>query len=306
MITDKSQLSPFAIGTFGLGAIREEIRHDVQSDTAPNTSQEDMKAIHFAFESGMNYMETSYIYAGGLTMKFLAEFIKQIPRDKIFITVKIERYVEKMSDIEMQLNKYLSILDIDCADSILLHSPSVSKIPLVDAYEELAKQTKKGKSRYLSASNVSIDQLKLLTETCGYKLFSIEGLYNLECKINEDEGVLQYCRDHNIVFAGYQPLRRNRIANRNHPLLLELSKKYEKTQNQILLNWLVKEKAIMPMIKTSNIEHTKENLQSLDFLIERNDMQKLNDFRSKDFDSLTVDWDDKGGISIYKLANQFP
>ena len=36
------------------------------------------------------------------------------------------------------------------------------------------------------------------------------------------------------MFCAYQPLRRNRTANRNYPLLIELSNKYNKTQNQIL------------------------------------------------------------------------
>ena len=34
------------------------------------------------------------------------------------------------------------------------------------------------------------------------------------------------------------------------------------------------------------------------------DTNKLNEFRSDDFDNLEVDWNDDGGIPIYKLANQ--
>ena len=304
MITSKEQLFPLEIGTYGLGATREEIRQDVVTSSTPQTH--DVEALRFAFESGMNYIETSYIYAGGQTMRFLADFFKQIPREKIFITVKIEKFVEKPSDIETQFDKYLSMLGIDHADAILLHSPSVSKIPLEEAYGELNKQVAKGKARFLSASNVSIDDLKLLTETCGYKLFGIEELFNLECKINEDVGIIQYCKDHNIAFACYQPLRRNRTANRNYPVLVELSKKYGKTQNQVLLNWIINEKGLMPMVKTSNMIHTKENLEALTFKVEPEDMKRLNEFRSAEFDSIKVDWKDEGGISIYKLANQFP
>jgi len=39
-------------------------------------------------------------------------------------------------------------------------------------------------------------------------------------------------------------------------------------------------------------------LAALDFIIEPEDMQKLNEFRSAEFDSVNVDWNDKGGISI--------
>jgi aryl-alcohol dehydrogenase-like predicted oxidoreductase len=49
----------------------------------------------------------------------------------------------------------------------------------------MQEMIKNGKARYLSASNLSLEQLKHLTEN-GIKLFSVETLYNLECKINED------------------------------------------------------------------------------------------------------------------------
>lgn len=36
----------------------------------------------------------------------------------------------------------------------------------------------------------------------------------------------------------------------------------------------------------------------------KEDYERLNDFRCKEFDDLEVDWDDNGGIPIYKFANQ--
>ena len=36
----------------------------------------------------------------------------------------------------------------------------------------------------------------------------------------------------------------------------------------------------------------------------KNDYELLNEFRCKEFDELDVDWQDNGGIPIYKFANQ--
>ncbi len=201
-----------------------------------------MSALMYSYEKGQNYIETSYIYAGGKTMDFISEFLKKVDRDKVFITVKIENYVEQVNDIEKQLDKYLEILGLSYADSILLHTPKAARIPLRDCYMEMQRMIILGKARNISASNLSKEQLKTIVEEYNIKLFSFEGLYNLECKINEDKGILKYCKEKDILFLNYQPLRRNRTANHNYPVLLNLARKYSKTQNQILVNWYIKEK----------------------------------------------------------------
>lgn len=299
---NKNNIFPLAIGTYGLGASRSESWEENNNELV--IDEEEMKALIYSYEQGQNFIETSYIYAGGQTMKFISEFLKRVDRNKLFITVKIENFIEKVADIEEQLDKYLNILGIDYADSVLLHTPKASKIPLEESYRELKRLVSIGKSKNVSASNLSINQLKMIVEELGIELFSFEGLYNLECKQNEDVGILDYCKKHNILFINYQPFKRNRTANHNYPLFVELANKYNKTQNQILLNYYVKEKNIIPITKANKIEHIKLNLEALNFEMEQQDYQRLNDFRCEEFDKLKVDWLDNGGIPIYKFANQ--
>ena len=299
---NKENIFPLAIGTYGLGADRSESWVDNNSELIIN--EEEMKALIYSYEQGQNYIETSYIYAGGQTMKFISKFLKRVDRNKLFITVKIENFIEKVEDIEQQLDKYLNILGITYADSILLHTPKASKIPLKESYNELKRLVSIGKSRYISASNLNIVQLKMIVEELNINLFSFEGLYNLECKQNEDVGILDYCKEHNILFINYQPFRRNRTSNHNYPLLVELANKYGKTQNQILLNYYSKEKGLIPITKANKVEHIKLNLDALNFEMTKEDYERLNDFRCKEFDDLEVDWEDNGGIPIYKFANQ--
>lgn len=260
---NKENIFPVAIGTYGLGASRSESWE--QNNDELIIDEKEMEALMYSYEHGQNFIDTSYIYAGGQTMKFVSEFIKKVDRNKLFITVKIENFIEKVEDIEEQLDKYLNILGIDYADSILLHTPKVSKIPLRESYKELKRLVDTGKSKNVSASNLNIEQLKMITEELKINLYSFEGLYNLECKQNEDVGILDYCKSNNILFINYQPFRRNRTANHNYPVLVELTNKYNKTQNQILLNYYIKEKHIVPITKANKIEHIKLNLEALEF-----------------------------------------
>ena len=126
------------------------------------------------------------------------------------------------------------------------------------------------------------------------------------CKINENIGILDYCKKNNIEFVAYQPLRRNRTQLKNYDLLVELSQKYNKTQNQIILNWIMKEKKINVLIKSTNCDRIDENIKSLDFEMEENDYKRLNDFKNEKFENIKIDWDNVGdGISIDQLPNQF-
>lgn len=292
-------LHPLAIWTYWLWANRYE---STSKSSQMFDNLEDMNSLKYQYEKWQNFIDTSFIYAGGQTMKFLWEFLKTISRDTIYISTKVESYIEKPEDIEKQLDLYLSLMGIEYVDSYLMHAPSVSKISINETYYYMQKLITKGKVRYLWASNLSIDQLKVLHKDFDIKTF--EWLYNIECKINEDVGIIQYCKENNIYFICYQPLRRNRIAAHNYQILIDLSNKYNKTQNQILLNRIIKEKNISALVKASDINKAKENLESLDFQMDIKDIEKLNTFRNKDFDNLEVDRTAKNGIPIRKLANQ--
>ena len=286
---NKNEIFPIGIGTWKIDY--ENIEND-------------MKSLMYSYEKGQNYLSLYMMYNGGAVVRNLKPFVDGLDREKIFINVNIEPTIEKIEDIEKQLNEYLEILNLKYVDNLQLHTPKATKLPLIDTYKEMQRLVNIGKARYLGISNCNLEQIKVVNETV--KIDSFEGVYNLECKINEDIGILEYCKENDITFVAYQALRRNRTAKRNYLELLELSKKYNKTQNQIILNWIVKEKNIKPLIKSTNIERINENLEAVTFEMEREDYQKLNNFRSQEFDNIKIDWYYTGnGVTIDQLANQF-
>ncbi|MCX4303736.1 MAG: aldo/keto reductase [Clostridia bacterium] len=286
---NKNEIFPIGIGTWKIDY--ENIEND-------------MKSLMYSYEKGQNYLSLYMMYNGGAVVRNLKPFVDGLDREKIFINVNIEPTIEKIEDIEKQLNEYLEILNLKYVDNLQLHTPKATKLPLIDTYKEMQRLVNIGKARYLGISNCNLEQIKVVNETVKIDFF--EGVYNLECKINEDIGILEYCKENDITFVAYQALRRNRTAKRNYLELLELSKKYNKTQNQIILNWIVKEKNIKPLIKSTNIERINENLEAVTFEMEREDYQKLNNFRSQEFDNIKIDWYYTGnGVTIDQLANQF-
>lgn len=286
---EKKQFFPIGIGTY-----------KIDLEDSKNT----LKGLLYSVEKGQNFISTALIYDNGKVVEFLKEFFKSVNREKLFLMVHLEKYIEKPEDVEMQVNEYLEKMEIDYIDAVQVHDSYISKIPLEETYGEVKKLIDKGKVRYISMSNSNLEELKRINNK--YGVYSFEGVYNLECKLNESIGIMDYCKENNIQFICYQALRRNRIANANYPLLVELAKKYNKTQNQILLNWLIKEKGVMALIKSTSKDNIDSNLEALSFTMDKEDAERLNKFRHFGFDSIRIDWSGNGnGVVVDQLANQF-
>lgn len=286
---NKNEIYPIGIGTWKIDY--ENIDNDIPG-------------LNYQIENGQNYWALSMLYNNGEVVRKLKPIISSLDRNKIFITANLEPTIECISDVEKQLDEYLNILEIKNVDCLQLHKPSFSNIPLIEVYREIKRLVYIGKVRYIGISNSRFEELIELDKEVKIDFF--EGVYNLECKIYEDNGVIEYCKNNNIIFNCYQPIRRNRTSKRNYPILVELANKYNKTQNQILINWIVKEKGLNPIIKSTHIERIKENLDAISFEMDKEDYDKLNKFRSEEFDNIKIDWANTGdGVSIDQLANQF-
>ena len=269
----------------------------------PDNFEKEIDALKYSFDLGQNYLALSLQYNDGKVVKKMKEFIDLVGRENVYISANLERHIEKVEDVEKQLNDYLDILGIDYVDGLQIHTFAVCKIPMVEIYKEINRLATLGKTKDIGISNVNLDQLKEINAIS--KIDSFEGLFNLDCKYNERMGIIEYCRENNILFTAYQPLRRNKIAPKNYGFLKDLAKKYNKTQNQIMINWIVKEKKIMPLIKSTNTEHIKENYDALNFEMTKADYDILNNFQNEKINSIEPNWiDETKGISIDQIPNQ--
>ena len=268
----------------------------------PDNFEKDLEALKYSFNQGQNYLSLSMLYNNGKVVEKMKGFIDLVGRENLFISAYLEKYIESIEDVEKQLNDYLEVLNLKYIDCLQIHSFSVCKIPIIDVYKEINRLVNLGKVKYIGVSNVNLEQLKQINSIVRIDFF--EGVYNLDCKYYENTGLLEYCNENNILFIAYQPIRRNKITQKNYEFLVKLAKKYNKTQNQIMINWIVKEKGILPIIKSTNLDRIKENIDSSSFDMEKADYKVLDDFQNEKINSIEVNWNDESGINIDQLANQ--
>jgi len=297
----KNKLSKIGLGTWGIGGFMEATNND-------NEYEKQINSLIYSFGKEINYFETVYMYAQGKTIDLLAQALKKsnINREKVFITLSIyEQDASTVEEIEDRINDFLKVFEINYIDSVQFAMSFVNKIGIQKIKELVEKLISTGKIRFTSLTNSNLEFLKEYHQIFGDKLFAHENVFNFEIRENEKMGITEYAKQNNILNVIFQPLRRNRTANRNWPLLVELANKYNKTQNQIILNWITL-KGFFPIVKSSTIAHIDENLASFDFQIEQTDLDKLNNFEVPNYTTPKIDWDETGdGVTIYQLPNKF-
>ena len=103
-----------------------------------------------------------------------------------------------------------------------------------------------------------------------------------------NEPVVKWCRENSLTIMGYCPLVRGRKYD--HPFIVELSKKYQKTPTQILLRWSLQKGFVtksMFIPKRTNLERLDEMAQIFDFNINNEDMLQFEELgKSKENGSM--------------------
>ncbi|GAB0173039.1 aldo/keto reductase [Helicobacter trogontum] len=236
--------------------------------TARLQGRECFKTLSNALECGYRLIDSAQMYKNH---KDIAKALKEskIPRDELFIESKISQNLNYLQTKD-QILRILEELDLEYLDLLLIHEPYKNSLYMYDAMQE-AFENKLIKS--LGVSNFNEN-------------FLLEFMQKVVIKpvLNQCETHLLYqqkslhkaLQKHDILLQSWSPFIANKNEIFNHPILLDMAKKYLKTPAQIILNFLYK-RDILLIPKSSNLQKMKQNLQIFDFELENKDLQKLID-----------------------------
>ncbi|KAI6183059.1 alcohol dehydrogenase [Aphelenchoides bicaudatus] len=286
--------------------------------TFQTTDQEEMNTtISGALDSGYRLIDTATMYANEqLIGNALQSYFEQhkngkkrdiIKREDIFITTKLYFFHMQPKWAEYMIQESLKNLQVDYIDLYLIHAPFAFKcnefgdpivvngkfvndyVPIIDTWRVLEKYYKLGKLKCIGVSNFNRQQLLALYEQAEIKPQNLQIEANI---LHQNKDIIDLCHQMNITVTGYctlgSPRRRDaKLPGNwpeadclNHPLTIELSRKYGKAPAQILLKREIQRNiAVIP--KSSNPTRLRENIDLFDFHISDWDMQRMDKIDEK-------------------------
>jgi diketogulonate reductase-like aldo/keto reductase len=277
-IPSKSLNNGFAIPAIGLGTygIGGNINRDNKND-----DKRDILIIERAIEEGVFHIDTAELYAETYTECLVGKAIQKFSREKLFITSKVQRSHLNFDGIKKAVKGSLQRLGTDYLDLYLLHRyPEEGRLEeCILAMNDLVKD---GLIKNLGISNFNLEHTQLARSISTYPIVATQVHYNLQFRESETTGLLDYCQKNDIILIAYRPINQalfNKTGlNFTKPgikLLDLLCEKYHKTQTQIAINWLVNQKNVVTIFKTSQYAHLKENIESIGWSLDSSDMELL-------------------------------
>lgn len=170
-----------------------------------------------AIEEGLYAFDSAPVYGGGDAESILGAMIKD---NHVFISTKfMPFYMQPRQTMARSLDKSLKRLKRKQADIFWVHVPrNVRKWTT-----ELIPLMKKNKIRYAGVSNHNLQQIQLakqILEEAGLELAAIQNHFSLLYLNCNDNGILDWCHQNDIVFFSYMVLEQGALTsryNKEHP-----------------------------------------------------------------------------------------
>ena len=191
------------------------------------TSEADSLAImDFAFEHGINVIDTANSYVGGESEKVVGKGLKG-RRDKIILSTKVGNRTGTGSNtsglgrrhVLAAVDASLKRLDTDYIDIYYMHMPDYDTTP-EETMETMNTIVKAGKVRYLGVSNFAAWQMADILGICerrGYvPLVICQNVYNLITRGIEAE-LIPFLKTHTMGMFVYNPIAAGLLSGKHNP-----------------------------------------------------------------------------------------
>ena len=263
ILNDGGRLPVIGLGTWELGG-----------DRSPNFSRDDeMTAlVRDAIEMGYTHIDTAEMYGAGHCEDLVGRALKDFNREEIFVTTKVLADNLRYDDLLRALDASLKRLQTDYADLYLIHWPNPD-VPLEESFKALNRAAADGRIRRVGVSNFDVPLLRRAQELCETPVVNDQVRYNLHTRAPEQNGLLRYCQENDIVLTAYSPLKDGVMQNET---VQAVARKHGATAAQVAIRWLTCQPQVVTIPKSSNRTRLLENLEALKLELDDEDVQRLN------------------------------
>ncbi len=271
-LTKDVKIPVLGIGTWGLGGKHSA---DYSGD------EESVAAIRTAIDLRMTHIDTAEYYGGGHTEELVGKAIQPYRRDDLFITSKVYKTHLQHADVLTSIKRSLKRLHTDYLDLYLVHWPSPT-VPLKETMNALEQCIDQGFTRFIGVSNFPVSLFEeAQSHLKKHRLVANQVYYNVtrtrKKYLNglDTAEVYNYCEKNNVMMIAWSPLEEGKLTKPGYPVLDEMAKKYQRTQAQVALNWLISHKKIVTIPKATNVKHIQENAGAVGWSLSPQDLRRL-------------------------------
>ena len=200
-----------------------------------------------------------------------------VPRSEFFITSKLPGKYHDYESARDAIQESLARMGIDYFDLFIIHWPLPKRGLYVEAWQALVDVQKQGLIRSIGVSNFEPEHLDRIIEETGVKP-AVNQIEIHPYWVQEDN-VLENLR-RGIKVEAWSPLGRGSAALKE-PVIQKIAEKYGKSTSQIITRWHI-DRGIIPVLRSSNPAHQREDLDVFDFELENNEIAAINDLNRED------------------------
>ncbi len=254
------------VSALGFGAMRLPV---IDNDPPKINEDEAFTMVRYAFDHGVNYIDTAYPYHGGESEIFVGKVLKGGYREKARLATKMPSWLMKNTvDFDKYLHEQLEKLQTEYIDFYLLHALNKNRwfeLQKLGVLEWAEKAIESGKINHLGFSfHDDFEAFKLIVDSYD-KWTSCQIQYNyMDIKNQAGTRGLRYAASKGLAVVIMEPILGGRLVDPPLPIQdLWETAEYKRTPADWALQWLWDQPEVSVVLSgMSAMNHVVENVAS--------------------------------------------
>ena len=270
---------------------------------------EDLKPIYDkSMELGLNLWDTAYVYGMGKSEEVLGEFLKTSNREDFVISTKFTPQLAEMFEANEVTSMYensAKILGVEDIDIFWIHNP----VGAPDWTKKLVETAKNHDIKMIGVSNHNLAEIKEANEIlkeAGLKLGAVQNHYSLFNRSSEDSGILEYCKENDIIFFSYMVLEQGALSGKydtTHPFpegsdranaygeslaeieelnkaIADIAENHDAKVAQLPIAWAIA-KGTLPIIGATKVHHVEDAVDAINIELSDDEIKTMEELADK-------------------------
>ena len=253
------------LSALGFGTMRLPIIND---DNEKINEKEAIRIIRHAIDNGINYVDTAFMYHGGLSEGVVAKALKDGYREKVYIADKLAMWgCNNIDDLKNVFETQLKRLEVDSIDFYLVHSLNSTfwdqrdKLQFIEYCDQLKKD---GKIKFLGFSYHDSEELfEEIADAYDWDFCQIQYNY-LNENVQAGTKGLEYAASKGLPVMIMEPLLGGMLSNPPEAIK-GIFEEAQVNPTDVALKWLWNRPEVTVVLSgMSSMEQVEKNLKSAD------------------------------------------